>query len=387
MAAISAPPVARERDAAPPARVIGWDVGGAHLKAALWEAGALRQVVQLPCPLWQGVDRLREALAEAAARLGPADRHAATMTGELADIFASRAEGVSAIAAVLVETLGPAVRLYAGARSFVAPGEAAGLADAVASANWHATAALAARFVPDGLMVDMGSTTTDIVPLSAGAVAARGHTDAARLACGELVYTGLVRTPLMALTHRAPFAGAWTTLAAEHFATAADVHRLLDSLPDGADLLPTADGRDRSPASSRGRLARMVGRDAAEAGESAWRDLAAWLAEQQMRQLEDAARLVLSAGPTGRHVVAAGVGHAVVARLAQRLGCRCTPFSSLVPGEGAAGACAPAVAMALLGAEEASMGSPSAGPSNDPRGSSEPLASDARTRGPFDPMT
>ena len=333
-------------------RVIGWDVGGAHLKAALWQDGEVRQAVQLACPLWQGMDRLREALGEAAARLGPAERHAATMTGELADVFDSRAEGVASIVAALVGQLGPDLRLYAGAHGFVAPEEAAGCADAVASANWHATATLAARFVPDGLMIDMGSTTTDIVPLSGGTVAARGYTDAERLACGELVYTGLVRTPAMALADRAPFAGAWTTLAAEHFATTADVHRLLDDLPEGADLLPTADGRGRSAAASRGRLARMVGRDAADAGEAAWRDLAAWFAEQQLRRLEDAARLVLSAGICGRHVVAAGVGHAVVARLAARLGCGCTMFSGLVPGGPMADACAPAAAMAILGAED-----------------------------------
>ncbi len=333
-------------------RVIGWDVGGAHLKAALWNAGELRHVVQLACPLWQGLDRLREALGEAATQLGPTERHAATMTGELADVFASRAEGVAAIAAMLVELLGPGVRLYAGRRGFVAADDAAGYADAVASANWHATAALSARFVPDGLMIDMGSTTTDIVPLSGGTVAARGHTDAVRLACGELVYTGLVRTPVMALADRAPFAGTWTMLAAEHFATAADVHRLLGELPDGVDLLPTADGRDRSQASSRGRLARMVGRDAAEAGEPAWRDLAAWFAEQQVRRLEDAARLVLSADTARQHVVAAGIGHAVVTRLAARLGCGCTKFSGLVPGGAGADTCAPAVAVAALGAAD-----------------------------------
>ena len=333
-------------------RVIGWDVGGAHLKAALWDAGELRDVVQLACPLWLGMDRLREALGEAATRLGPAEQHVATMTGELADVFASRAEGVAAIAAMLVEMLGPAVRLYAGSRGFVAAGDAAGYADAVASANWHATAALVARSVPDGLMIDMGSTTTDIVPLSGGTVTARGHTDAARLACGELVYTGLVRTPVMALADRAPFAGTWTMLAAEHFATAADVHRLLGNLPDGADLLPTADGRDRSLVSSCGRLARMVGRDAAEAGEPAWRDLAAWFAEQQVRRLEDAARLVLSVGTNGRRVVAAGIGHAVVTRLAARLDCDCTAFSGLVPGGIVADSCAPAVAVAALGAPD-----------------------------------
>jgi probable H4MPT-linked C1 transfer pathway protein len=333
-------------------RVIGWDVGGAHLKAALWEAGEVREAVQLACPLWLGVDRLRAALGEALARLGPAQRHAATMTGELADVFASRAEGVAAIAAVLCDALGPGVRLYAGARGFVGPGEAAGCADAVASANWHATAAMAARVVPDGLMIDMGSTTTDIVPLAGGGVAARGATDAARLACGELVYTGLVRTPVMALAERAPFAGAWTTLASEHFATAADVYRLLGELPEGADLLPTADGRDRSPAASRARLARMVGRDAAEGSEAAWRGLAGWFAEQQLRRLEDAARLVLSAGAGRRHVVAAGVGRAVVARLAARLGCGCTAYSGLLPGQGESlDVCAPAVAVAVLGAD------------------------------------
>ena len=333
-------------------RVIGWDVGGAHLKAALWDSGELRQVVQLACPLWQGLDRLREALAEAMARLGPADRHAVTMTGELCDLFVSRAQGVAAIAAVLAEPLGPGLRLYAGARGFVSQDGADACADAIASANWHATASLAARIVPDGLVIDMGSTTTDIVPLSGGTVSARGHTDAARLACGELVYTGLVRTPAMALADRAPFAGTWTSLAAEHFATVADVHRLLGDLPDDADLLPTADGRDRGVAASRDRLARMVGRDSSEAGEAAWRDLAAWLAEQQMRRLEDAARLVLSAGTAGRHVVAAGVGRAVVARLAVRLGCGCTNFSDLVPGGQEADACAPAVAMAMLGSQD-----------------------------------
>ena len=95
------------------------------------------------------------------------------------------------------------------------------------------------------LFIDMGSTTTDIVPV-AEVVAARGYTDAERLAAGELVYTGLVRGFVMATAERAPFAGGWTPLINENFANMADVHRILGSLPDGADQMTTADGRDKT---------------------------------------------------------------------------------------------------------------------------------------------
>src|SRR5947208_2716529 len=82
-----------------------------------------------------------------------------------------------------------------------------------------------------------------------------------RLAAGELVYTGLVRSAAMAIADRAPFAGGWTRLINENFATMADVHRILGSLPEGADLMTTADGREKTFAGSCARLARMVGRD------------------------------------------------------------------------------------------------------------------------------
>ena len=58
---------------------------------------------------------------------------------------------------------------------------------------------------PDGRFMDIGSTTTDLVPLVAGAVAAVGEDDAGRLAAGELAYTGLTRSFVMAMAPRAPF--------------------------------------------------------------------------------------------------------------------------------------------------------------------------------------
>lgn len=327
--------------------IIGWDVGGAHLKAARAEDGQVIGVVQLPCPLWLGLDRLRAALAEAAAQLGAADRHAATMTGELADVFASRAEGVGAITAALAAAVGTdRLAIWAGPDGFIPPDRVQTHVACIASANWHATASLAARAAPDALLVDIGSTTTDLVPIVRGRLAARGGSDAERLACGELVYTGITRSFVMALAERVPFAGAWTPLACEYFASAADVYRVLDELPDGADLLPAADGRAKTVAASMARLARMVGRDAADAPPAAWRALAAFLAEAQLRRIADATALVLSRArlPEDAPVLGCGAGEYLACRLAARLGRR---YRALFDDPTAA-TCAPAVAMALL---------------------------------------
>jgi (4-(4-[2-(gamma-L-glutamylamino)ethyl]phenoxymethyl)furan-2-yl)methanamine synthase len=335
--------------------IIGWDVGGAHLKAARAEDGRIVDIVQVPCSLWLGLDRLREAMRVVMSRLGRADQHAATMTAELADVFPDRAEGVATLATMLARHLHPAtVRIYGGRAGFLSVEAAPMHVDDIASANWHASASLAARRVPDALFVDMGSTTTDIVPLSGGQVRTAGYTDAERLACGELVYTGLTRSFVMALASRAPFAGAWTTLACEYFANTADVYRILGELPEGADQLPTADNREKTVAASIARLARMVGRDAAQADDAAWRELAAWLAETQLRQIADGAHLVLSRTLLQRDapVIAAGVGRHVLARLAVRLARLHRDFATIVSSASVSGEwaayCAPAVAVALL---------------------------------------
>src|ERR1700756_3588536 len=122
--------------------VVGWDIGGVHLKAARAQDGHVVDAVQIAAPLRLGTGRLVEALAQVAARMGTADRHVVTMTGELADTFASRVEGVERLAALAVRALGGPVEIYAGPIGFI-PAERAGAhVREIASANWHASAAL-----------------------------------------------------------------------------------------------------------------------------------------------------------------------------------------------------------------------------------------------------
>jgi (4-(4-[2-(gamma-L-glutamylamino)ethyl]phenoxymethyl)furan-2-yl)methanamine synthase len=336
--------------------VIGWDMGGVHLKAARAENGHIVDAVAIASPLRTGLEPLEKAFAEAKVRMGGARRHVVTMTGELADTFSSHAEGVERLSQLAArELVGTPISLYAGPAGFISPEDVRGHIADIASANWHASASLVARRHEAALFVDMGSTTTDLVPVINGSVAARGYTDAERLAAGELVYTGLLRSFLMAVADRAPFAGAWTPLINENFANMADVHRIFGTLAEGVDLLATADGRDKTADSARARLARIVGRDASEADEPAWTALARWFAEAQIRSVTDAAMLALSRKgfPAHAPIVGAGIGDLVLREVARRLGRSYLAFDSMLdvaPGARTAAAqCAPAAALAILG--------------------------------------
>lgn len=340
--------------------VIGWDLGGAHLKAARLGSGKrVERVTQLPCALWRGVVELHRALDAAVSELGTADRHAVTMTGEMVDHFPSRAQGVRSLVAEMSHRFGAAhLRIFDTGGGFRSAEETAAEPLRAASANWLAAATVVAALESDALLVDVGSTTTDLVPVREGRIRARGRDDAARLESGELLYAGVVRTPVMAMADAVPFEGSRVPLIAEWFAAAADVYRLTGQLPENADQHPTADGADKSPGASARRLARMIGRDAESAEPGRWRELAHWLAEAQARRLRAAVERLLSEEPLppGAPIVAAGVGRFLAAGLARSLDRPTIEFGALVSAEpdqhDRVTDCAPAVAVAWLSTGE-----------------------------------
>jgi probable H4MPT-linked C1 transfer pathway protein len=246
---------------------------------------------------------------------------------------------------------------YAGEQGFAPYGAVRELAQAIASANWRASAELVARRLPEALLVDMGSTTTDLTPVSGGRVVARGGGDAARLAEGELVYTGVARGDPLAGVSLAPLAGRWTPLLRESFATMADIHRVLGDLPEEADAEPTVDGRPKTVEASIARLARLAGRDAEATAPDEWRAFAAFLARAQMRLVEDQIALLRSRGALAEDapIVGAGIGRALVARMARAEAPAYLDIAEFIPAAPeaavAAADCAPASALALLIAE------------------------------------
>ena len=252
--------------------IIGWDIGGAHLKAVLLDAtGEVIDCLQLPCPLWKGLDFLQRAILdvlEANKIVASGVCHAITMTGELVDLFENRQQGVQEISTLCAKLLGKDILFYAAASSnntggFVRLERVSEVWQQIASTNWHASASALATQVSDALFVDIGSTTTDIVAIENSTIKSQNLSDASRMADDSLVYTGVVRTPVMALAQKLPFDDGkntvQTNVAAEYFASMADVYRLIGELK--SDDAETADGKGKSQFESARRLARMIGHD------------------------------------------------------------------------------------------------------------------------------
>ena len=111
------------------------------------------------------------------AALPASDRAAVTMTAELCDCYPTKAVGVNAILdAVLAGMPGHSIVVWGVDGEFHSVSDARRQPHLAAAANWLALATLAARSIPEsrGLLIDIGSTTTDLIPLDRGHVARAG---------------------------------------------------------------------------------------------------------------------------------------------------------------------------------------------------------------------
>jgi probable H4MPT-linked C1 transfer pathway protein len=303
--------------------VVGIDVGGANLKAA----DGLGRAASEPFELWRHPEDLPAAVQRLLAPARAA-RIMATMTGEIADCFSGRVEGVRRIVAALEQVASalpehPDLRIYAVDGRFLSPEESLRQPLAVAASNWHAAARLAASVVPSGrwLLVDVGSTTTDVVPIRDGVVRPLARDDVGRMATGELVYSGVERTPVAALVRSLPWHGVRRPVATETFATARDVWLVLGGLAEDPDSFTTADGRAATRPAARARLARMLLVDPEAFPDPAAYAAAEWAAEGQARLLAGRIRhLLRGLGWQPDGIVHSGHGRCLADRALERLG-------------------------------------------------------------------
>src|SRR3954464_8490240 len=153
-----------------------------------------------------------------------------------------------------------------------------------------ASALVVAARVRDALVVDVGGTTVDLIPIAGGDVVVRGRTDLARLLTGELVYTGVLRTNLATIAGHVPGRGAWCPVASELFAISADIHLILGNIAADAYSCPTPDGRPATIEHARERVARLVCADTEQLSAAEIDRIAAHLHDEQVRRVENAAR-------------------------------------------------------------------------------------------------
>jgi probable H4MPT-linked C1 transfer pathway protein len=330
--------------------VLGWDIGGVNTKVARVAHGEVVEVQARAFEIQRQPHALRPLLVElawaAGARAG--DAHGVTMTAELSQAFRTKREGVRFVLDHVLAAFPDAlVRVHTVDGRFLDAAAAREAPLAVAASNWAAAARLVAQSWPTAVLIDVGSTTTDLTPIVAGGVAARGRTDPERLREGELVYSGALRTPAEAIAPTVPLGGRPTGVAAEGFAVAGDVHLWRGQLTPSDYSAPTPDGRPATREFAGERLARLVCADREMLDEDAISAIADSLWEAQVDRIASAiVRVVrrhasLERGPA----VVTGVGDFLAAEAARRAGLQVTHLAELW---GRAARHAPAAAIALL---------------------------------------
>ena len=331
----------------------GWDIGGAHLKLALYSENQM-QVFQWPCPLWRGLQELVSCLTLAFRKI-PEDAwvHHVTMTGELVDIFEDRHVGVAKIVDTFQRIMpsGHQLRIFAG-DNLLTTNELIANTQQVASANWLASGRLLSRYRENTLFIDVGSTTTDLLLIRNGEPGNSGYSDAERLRTGELVYTGVVRSCVNTICKAIPFHGEQVPLMAENFSVSADVYRILETLPAHADSGDTMDGQAKDKIASMRRLARMIGEDFRDVDVGEWERAADYISSQQRKMITVQASRFLERLGGEKSIVAAGVGRFLIQQIAREMGVQYSDFAETVLPESAGydcyvADCAPAVSLAL----------------------------------------
>jgi hypothetical protein len=344
-------------------QITGWDIGGVNIKAVRLdrqdrETIPLQTVVR-PFEIWRDPGSLQMALRDMGKELGlqGPQRLAVTMTAELSDVFRTKREGVlyvlDAIGQAFEKSL---IYPFSLESRFFSLDEARQDPLLCAATNWLASALFIAAHHPDCILMDIGSTTTDVIPIQGGKVITEGRTDTQRLITGELVYTGVLRTNPNAVVNQAPVGGRPCRVAAEYFTSMADVYLVLGQISPDEYTCPTADGRAKTIRAAQGRLARLVCSDSEIMDEKEIYALARYLWEKQLQQIIDSLFQVLSGlkDGFGLPLAVAGTGGFLAKEAARRLG---MPTIDLGQQWGdSALACFPALAVAYLLGEELTRG-------------------------------
>jgi probable H4MPT-linked C1 transfer pathway protein len=310
--------------------VIGWDIGGANTKAVFLRTKdgcveELRTEVEY-FPVWKEPKKLVSVLSALKKRVSgnaKVDGVGLTMTAELSDAYQTKREGVTHILACAEEAFAGLSIFVLDVNATLRSVDAAKVEPlGVAAANWAATGWLVAQVVKTCVVVDVGSTSTSIIPVVDGRVAAAGKTDLEKLMVGELVYTGSLRTNVAAIVGSVPLRGGVARVASELFAQSGDVHLVLGNITEEEYTTETADGRGKTRGETLARLARVVCADTDMLSEGEIVQIAQYARDRQVEQVADGLKQVYSRVKSLSHgevpVVVTGLGKTFLAEAAAR---------------------------------------------------------------------
>ena len=271
-------------------KIAGFDIGGANTDLAVVdfdENGSIKDIETgfEYLPMWKDKKELSQVLLDLLGReLSDIQAVGVCMTAELVDAYQTKSEGVLDIACKVMDTFNLPIG-FVGLNGLIDYNQLQWNPSQVAAANWIATSRLAAKINPNCIMIDTGSTTTDIIPLKNGLECAKGRSDLQRLQTGELVYTGTLRTNVATIVDKVPLDNSWVRVASELFAISADAHLLVGNITLNDYNCETPDGADKSRKDCMRRISRIICSDLDILNSRNIMDISEFIVEKQVEQV------------------------------------------------------------------------------------------------------
>ncbi len=317
-----------------------FDIGGANIKSACLHIDG-KQEAHISCdkhtfPMWQKSKQLKDFFLSYQGRINCSHVKsiAVSITAELSDIFKRKRDGVGYILGVLDAVFPDQdVYVYSKHGEFISTNKACNQPLDAAAANWLPSAQLASRILHEGVFIDIGSTTADLIPFSKYKILARGFTDPERLVSGELVYTGVLRTPANHLADKVPFRGEYCRVSPEYFAITGDIHVILGNIGPESYNWPTPDKRSTSVSDAMSRLAKVICADDEILSAGEIRRMAAYFFDKQIQQISEALQQILSRFGKPLPLLAVGEGVFLAKTVGERLGLKFYELSNFLKKE------------------------------------------------------
>jgi len=298
-------------------KIAGFDIGGANTDVAIVDFDDSGNIKNIKTgfkylPMWIKKDELEETLFDLlGSDTDKIDAVGISMTAELVDVYKTKKEGVLDITDKVKKTFDVPIGVV-GVDGILNVNEVAQDPIKVAAANWMATAQISSKILRDCIMIDVGSTTTDIIPIKNGLECAKGRSDLERLRTGELVYTGVLRTNVATIVDKVPLDDGWVRVSSELFAITADIHLVLDNIKKDDYTCDTPDGEGKSKKDCMQRISRVVCGDLEILSPSDIEKISEYIYKKQIQQILEAL-LEVSKREEISKVVTTGLGMDILA--------------------------------------------------------------------------
>jgi hypothetical protein len=301
-------------------KVLTFDIGGANTKrlSADFDTGEVKSEI-LYFPFWQKKEEFGAFLRYL---VEDCDRVGITMTAELCDVFSTKEEGARYIVEICEDVFeGP---MYLSLERKLLKADDVENHLELAAANWLASTYYLEKEFSQGLLLDCGSTTTDIIPFKRGGEYPRS--DLERLKSGQLLYTGILRTPVSAIVSEVLLDGEMVPISSEYFAITADIYNVLGLLDEEGYSCDTPDGMGKSRSESVQRISKLLCADFEEIREGAITDICEYVHDTQVERLAS----LLQRHEEERAYIC-GTGIILAEEACQRAGLEAIDLSAITP--------------------------------------------------------